>query len=98
MARPTTHEELIRAARARSNRGIAERKLLLIAESLDTDFLVVVGDGTLIPSRKAYLEAFDADFANPETALRYERIADTVCVSHSHPLALRTRPLDRLRT
>lgn len=86
---PPTADSLIRAARARSNRGIAERNPLIVAESLDKDFLVIVGDGTLIPTRDAYLAAFKAEFASP-TPLRYERMPDTIAVSASHTLAAET--------
>jgi hypothetical protein len=79
-------EALIRAARTRSNRGIDERNPNLIAESLDKDFLVILGDGTLLPSRDAYLAAFKSNFADTN-ALRYERIADTIHISTSDPLA-----------
>jgi ketosteroid isomerase-like protein len=79
-------EALIRAARDRSNRGIAERNGNMVAESLDKDFLVIVGDGTLIPSRDAYVAAFRAEFAQ-ENPLRYTRTPATIEVSSSHPLA-----------
>ena len=78
-------EGLIRAARARSNRGIAERNPLMVAESLDKDF--IVGDGTLVPSRNAYVALFKQDFADPTHALRYERIPDTINISTAKPLA-----------
>lgn len=83
---PLTSESLIRAARDRSNRGIAERNANIVSESLDKDFLVIVGDGTLIPTRDAYLEAFKAEFADPR-CVRYLRTPDSIEVSHSHPLA-----------
>jgi hypothetical protein len=75
---PKSPEALIRAARARSN---------LIAESLDKDFLVILGDGTLLPSRDAYLAAFKSNFADPTNSLRYERTPDTIDISTSDPLA-----------
>jgi ketosteroid isomerase-like protein len=85
---PTTKspEDLIRAARERSNRGIAERNCNVVAESLDKDFLVIVGDGSLLPSRDAYLAAFKAEFAQPNS-LRYTRTPASIDVSTSHPLA-----------
>ena len=79
-------ESLIRAARERSNRGIAERSANIVAESLDTDFVVIVGDGTLIPDRDAYLDAYRAQVSDP-SRLRYVRIPDIIEVSNSHPLA-----------
>jgi hypothetical protein len=81
-----SHEDLIRAARARSNRGIAERNPHIVAESLDKDFLVIVGDGTFIPSREAYIAAFKAGFAEPAPA-RYERTPDIISVSTDGLLA-----------
>lgn len=81
-----TAESLIRSARERSNRGIAERNPHIVAESLDKDFLVIVGDGTLIPTRDAYLAAFKAEFSAP-VPTRYTRTPDTIAVSASHPLA-----------
>jgi ketosteroid isomerase-like protein len=79
--------DLIRVARARSNRGITERNPHMIAESLDKDLLVIVGDGTLISSRDAYIEAFKEGFADPATALRYERTPDSIDVSTTNTLA-----------
>jgi hypothetical protein len=81
-----SHEALIRAARGRSNRGIAERNPLMVAESLDKDIVVIVGDGSLIPSRDAYIAAFKAGFAEPNPA-RYERTPDTISVSSDSLLA-----------
>jgi hypothetical protein len=81
-----TSESLIRTARERSNRGIAERSANIVAESLDTDFVVIVGDGTLIPTRDAYLDAYRSQFADP-SRLRYVRTPDIIEVSSSHPLA-----------
>lgn len=86
-ATPKPAETLIRAARARSNRGIAERNPHMVAESLDKDFVVIIGDGTFVPSRDAYLALFKQDFANPTHSLRYERIPDTVTISTADPIA-----------
>ena len=83
---PPTAESLIRATRDRSNRGIAERNLHIVAESLDKDFLVIIGNGDLLPTRDAYLAAFKAEFADPDR-IRYTRTPDTIEVSASHPLA-----------
>lgn len=86
-AAPKSAEALIRAARARSNRGIAERNPHMVAESLDKDFVVIIGDGTFVPTRDAYIALFKQDFANPTRALRYERIPDTIDVSTADPIA-----------
>jgi ketosteroid isomerase-like protein len=80
-------ETLIRAARVRSNRAIAESNLNTFADSLDKDFVAVVGDGTFVPSRDVYVSLFKQDFADPANALRYERITDTIDVSAAKPLA-----------
>jgi ketosteroid isomerase-like protein len=83
---PPTPEALIRAARDRSNRGILARNINIVAESLDQDFIVIVGDGTLIRSRDEYLAAYKAEFGSPEP-LCYIRTPDLIEVSSSHPLA-----------
>jgi len=78
-------ERDLRALRAASNRAIAARDLPAISPTLADDFVVIIGDGTLL-SRDAYLEAFAHTFAQP-VPLRYERIADTIDLSASLPLA-----------
>jgi ketosteroid isomerase-like protein len=80
-------EAAIRAARNFSNKSIARRNLAGVAESLDTDFVVVVGDGSFVSSREAYLKLFKQNFDSPKTAILYERIIDRVEVSVSKPLA-----------
>jgi len=80
-------EAEIRAARAFSNKSIVRRNLLGVGDSLDADFVAVIGDGSFVPSREAYLKLFKQGFDSPKTALTYERIADTVEVSATKPLA-----------
>jgi ketosteroid isomerase-like protein len=75
----------IRALRVASNRAIAARDLPAVAASLADDFVVIIGDGTLL-TREAYLEAFAHTFAQ-SVLLRYERIADSIDLSASLPLA-----------
>jgi ketosteroid isomerase-like protein len=75
----------IRALRDASNLAIAARDLPAIASALADDFVVIIGDGTLL-TRATYLEAFAHTFAQP-VPLRYERIADTIHLSASLPLA-----------
>jgi ketosteroid isomerase-like protein len=75
----------IRALRAASNRAIAARDLNAVAATLDDDFVVIIGDGTLL-NRAAYIEAFAHTFAQP-FPIRYERIPDTIDLSASLPLA-----------
>jgi ketosteroid isomerase-like protein len=77
----------IRAAREHSNRSIARRNLLGVADSLGEDFVVVIGDGTFVPSRVAYLKLFKQGFDAPKTSLTYERVPDHIEVSTSSSLA-----------
>lgn len=78
---PTQDEANIRAARAHSNRSIARRNLLGVGDSLAENFVAIIGDGTFVPSRAAYLKLFQQDFNSPKTSLRYERIPDRIDVS-----------------
>lgn len=84
---PAQDEANIRAARAHSNRSIARRNLLGVGDSLAEDFVAIIGDGTFVPSRAAYLKLFKQDFDHPKTSLRYERIPDTIQLSTSAPQA-----------
>jgi ketosteroid isomerase-like protein len=84
---PTQDEANIRAARIHSNRSIARRNLLGVGDSLAENFVAVIGDGSFVPTRAAYLKLFQQDFNSPKTSLRYERITDTVQLSTSHPIA-----------
>ncbi len=85
---PATNDEAqIRAARVFSNQSIKRRNLLGVGDSLAEDFVAVVGDGSFVPSRAAYLKLFQQDFNSPKTSLSYERITDTVQVSAAHPIA-----------
>jgi ketosteroid isomerase-like protein len=77
----------IRAAREHSNRSIVRRNLLGVADSLGEDFVVVIGDGTFVPSREAYLKLFKQGFDAPKTSLSYERVPDRIEVSTSASLA-----------
>jgi ketosteroid isomerase-like protein len=78
---PTQDEANIRAARAHSNRSIARCNLLGVADSLAENFVAVIGDGTFVPTRAAYLKLFKQGFDTPKTSLTYERVADTVQLS-----------------
>jgi ketosteroid isomerase-like protein len=79
-------EREIRAARRMSNEAIRRQDLQVFAASLDTDFVMVRGNGVLVPSREAYIDLFRHDFADPN-AVRYERIPDKVEISTAAPLA-----------
>ena len=86
----TQHEQdvaNIRAAREHSNRSIVRRHLFGVADSLAEDFVVVIGDGTFVPSRDAYLKLFKQGFDAPRTSLTYERIPDRIEVSLDSSLA-----------
>ncbi len=78
---PANDEAQIRAARAYSNRSIARRNLLGVADSLAENFVAIIGDGTFVPTRAAYLKLFKQGFDAPKTSLTYERIPDRVDVS-----------------
>ncbi len=77
----------IRAAREHSNRSIVRRNLLGVGDSLGEDFVAVIGDGSFVPSREAYLKLFKQGFDAPKTSLSYERVPDRIEVSTSAPLA-----------
>ena len=68
-----------------SNQSIAAGDLSAIASTLSDDFVVIIGDGTLL-SRDQYLEAFAHGFRQ-SAPLCYERIIDSVELSSSAPLA-----------
>jgi ketosteroid isomerase-like protein len=77
----------IRAAREHSNRSIARRNLLGVADSLGEDFVAVIGDGSFVPSREVYLKLFKQGFDAPSTSHTYERIPDRIEISTCTPLA-----------
>jgi ketosteroid isomerase-like protein len=87
-ARPQSDpvESDIRAARLRSNQAIVAHDIKSFADSLAPDFVMVRGNGVLVPSRQEYIELFTHDFADPK-AMRYARIADKVEISAAAPLA-----------
>ncbi len=85
-SQPKSAEAEIRGARAVSNNAIQHRDIKTFAASLDTDFVMIRGNGVLVPSRQAYIDMFTSDFADPE-AIRYERIPDKVEISNAAPLA-----------
>ncbi len=85
-SQPNSAEAVIRAARQASNEAIQRHDMKTFATSLDTDFIMIRGNGVLIPSRQAYIDLFAHDFADPK-AVRYERIPDKVEISNAAPLA-----------
>jgi ketosteroid isomerase-like protein len=80
-------ETEIRAARAHSNRSIQRRNLLGVGDSLAENFVAVIGDGTFVPSRAAYLKLFKQGFDTPRTSLSYERVPDRIEVAADSSLA-----------
>ena len=81
----TPDQKLIRDIRNVSNQAIAAGDATRFAVSLDEDFMVVVGNGSLL-TRKAYIAAFAKDFEDPHS-IRFERIVDSIEISDSVPLA-----------
>jgi hypothetical protein len=57
-----------------------------VGDSLAEDFVGIIGDGTFVPSRAAYLKLFKQHL-DDKKGLRYERVTDRVEVSSSAPLA-----------
>ena len=78
-------QELIRSLRNESNQAIVAGDATRFAASLDEDFVVVTGNGSLL-TRQAYIAAFAKDFEDPDS-VRFERTADSIEISDSVPLA-----------
>ena len=85
-SQPNSAEAEIRATRQASNEAIQHHDITAFATSLDTDFIMIRGNGVLIPSRQAYIDLFVHDFADPN-AIRYQRTPDKVEISKAAPLA-----------
>lgn len=85
-SQPITAEAEIRAARQGSNAAIQHRDIKAFAATLADDFVMIRGNGALVPSRQAYIDTFTHDFADPK-AIRYERISDKIEISNAAPLA-----------
>ena len=79
-------ERAIRAARAQSNRAIAQRNIDDFARTIGSDFVMVRGSGAFVASRQAYIEQFKDDFADPKATV-YKRTPDRIEVSSAAPLA-----------
>lgn len=86
LSQPDPAESEIRAARKASNAAILRRDINAFASSLDSDFAMTRGNGVHVSSRKAYIDLFTQDFANP-AAIRYQRLTDKVELSGAAPLA-----------
>lgn len=85
-SKPNSDETEIRATRQSSNEALKHHDIQSFAASLDTDFVMIRGNGVLVPSRQAYIDTFTQDFANPK-AVTYERIPDKIDLSAAAPLA-----------
>jgi ketosteroid isomerase-like protein len=84
-AQTHSEEAEIRRLRVDSNSAIAKGDIAAFSSSLSDDFVMVRGSG-VFSTRAAYIEAFAADFKNPE-AVRYERFTESVEISSAAPLA-----------
>ena len=90
-------ETEIRAARQSSNGALKHHDIQAFAATLDIDFVMIRGNGVLVPTRQAYIDTFAADFANPKS-VGYQRTPDQIDLSTAAPLAaehghwLGTRP------
>ncbi|AEU36383.1 nuclear transport factor 2 family protein [Granulicella mallensis] len=84
-AQGTPDQNLIRDIRNASNQAIAAGDATNFAASLDEDFMVVTGNGTLL-TREAYIAAFAKDFEAPHS-IRFERTVDSIGISDLVPLA-----------
>jgi ketosteroid isomerase-like protein len=82
-----SNEAAIRRARENSNRAIARRNLLGVGDSLGDDYVGVIGDGTFVPSRAAYLKLFKEGFDRPKQSMTYVRTAEEVKVADDQTLA-----------
>ena len=85
-SQPIPAEVEIRSARQASNASIQRHDIQAFASTLAADFVMIRGNGVLVPSRQAYVDLFTEDFANPK-AIRYERVADKIEISSAAPLA-----------
>ena len=82
-----SNEAGILRARDNSNRAIARRNLLGVGDSLDEDYVGIIGDGTFIPSRAEYLRLFKEGFDRPRQSMTYVRTPEVINVSDDETLA-----------
>jgi ketosteroid isomerase-like protein len=82
-----SNEAEILRARDNSNRAIARRNLLGVGDSLAEDYVGVIGDGTFVPSRAAYLKLFKEGFDRPKQGMTYVRRPDVINVADDQTLA-----------
>jgi ketosteroid isomerase-like protein len=73
----TMPEDSIHARRRLTNRLIAAKDAARLSPFLDPGAVLIAGDGSVIVGRAAILDAFAAQFANPDF-IAYERNPETV--------------------
>ena len=76
----------IRAGRRASTEAIHNHDLKAFAASLDSDFVMIRGNGVFVPTREAYVDLLAKDFADAK-AVQYQRITDRVEISNAAPVA-----------
>ena len=76
----------IQNQRAASNAALKHHDIQAFAASLDSDFVMIRGNGVLVPTRQAYIDTFAEDFANPKS-IGYQRNPDSIELSSVAPLA-----------
>jgi len=79
-------ESEIHAARQSSNEALKHHDIQAFAATLDADYVMIRGNGVLVPSRQALIDTFTQDFANPK-AIGYQRISDKIDLSTAALLA-----------
>jgi len=82
-----SNEAEIFRARDNSNRAIARRNLIGVGDSLGEDYVGIIGDGTFVPSRAAYLRLFKEGFDRPKQSMTYVRTPEVINVADDHTLA-----------
>src|SRR5579859_4766209 len=85
LAQHSPDQDAIHGIRKASNAAIAAGDATGFAVSLDQDFVVVTGNGSLL-SREAYIAAFAKDCEDPHS-VRFERVPDSIELSRSVSLA-----------
>jgi len=86
IGQPGSAVDAIRAARRASNEALKRHDIQAFGASLDPELVVVTGGGSFVPSRQAYMDRLEKDFANPEAFL-FERTTDTVDLGETGLLA-----------
>ncbi|WP_375269865.1 DUF4440 domain-containing protein, partial [Phenylobacterium sp.] len=77
----TAPEDAIRARRRLTNKLIAGKDATRLRPFFDPAVVVIVGDGSLITGAEAVVQAFAAQFQDPDFTA-YVRTADEVAVAH----------------